>query len=239
MADSHGGRLELSGCFLPCFHHGFHHRLWWHHPRWDFGPRGWQLSHLRESPCRPRCRWWCRWRNFVVVYAGVPLKKASWPKITASNGCSSVFRPSATVSRIGLMESRLHRHCHWCGGPPTTPPLTFPLHITGTFHNENVSQRNKDRPQCFWTNLHDSAEAKKGKQVLSKCRKKKRFLLRSGYSSFSFSCGEWGLTPEHCSASFLHPVQGSGYHRRTHVAGHHGSYCQGNTRGRFLWTEIC
>ncbi len=30
-----------------------------------------------------------------------------------------IFRPSATVSRIGLMESRLHRH--WCGGPLPTP----------------------------------------------------------------------------------------------------------------------
>ncbi len=32
------------------------------------------------------------------------------------------FRPSETVSRIGLMESCMcHRcHCHWCGGPP--PP---------------------------------------------------------------------------------------------------------------------
>ncbi len=29
----------------------------------------------------------------------------------------SVFRPSATVSRIGLMES-CTCHCHWCGGPP-------------------------------------------------------------------------------------------------------------------------
>ncbi len=28
--------------------------------------------------------------------------------------------PSATVSRDGLMESRLRCHCHWCGGPP--PP---------------------------------------------------------------------------------------------------------------------
>ncbi len=29
-----------------------------------------------------------------------------------------LFRPSATVSRIGLMESCLRRHCRWCGGPP-------------------------------------------------------------------------------------------------------------------------
>ncbi len=38
------------------------------------------------------------------------------------------FRPSATVSRIGLMESRVHHHrCH--GGPPPgwlTPPTTTP-----------------------------------------------------------------------------------------------------------------
>ena len=38
---------------------------------------------------------------------------ASWVRM-------SFFRPSATVSRIGLLESRLRRpcHCHWCGGPP-------------------------------------------------------------------------------------------------------------------------
>ncbi len=40
----------------------------------------------------------------------------------------SLFRPSATVSRIGLVESRLRRRCHWCGGPPwladPTPPHT-------------------------------------------------------------------------------------------------------------------
>ena len=34
----------------------------------------------------------------------------------------SVFRPSATVSRIGLMESCTCRRC--CGGPPFHPPLT-------------------------------------------------------------------------------------------------------------------
>ncbi len=43
-----------------------------------------------------------------------------------------VFRPSATVSRIGLMESRVHHHCH--GGPPPlcllTPPwLATPLQL--------------------------------------------------------------------------------------------------------------
>ncbi len=52
-----------------------------------------------------------------------------WGGVRSDNspqlGCGflqAVFRPSATVSRIGLMESRLRRHCHcrccWCGGPP-------------------------------------------------------------------------------------------------------------------------
>ncbi len=35
---------------------------------------------------------------------------------------SQFFRPSATVSRIGLLESCLHCRCHWCGGPPPPPP---------------------------------------------------------------------------------------------------------------------
>ena len=42
--------------------------------------------------------------------------------------CGIVFRPSATVSRIGLMESRLRRRCRWCGGPPPHhhgPPPTW------------------------------------------------------------------------------------------------------------------
>ena len=40
---------------------------------------------------------------------------------TSNSLSSSVFRPSATSCRIGLMESRLRR-CHRCrGGPP--PPL--------------------------------------------------------------------------------------------------------------------
>ncbi len=30
------------------------------------------------------------------------------------------FKPIATVSRMGLMESRLSHRCRWCGGPP--PP---------------------------------------------------------------------------------------------------------------------
>ncbi len=35
---------------------------------------------------------------------------------------ASVFRPSTTVSRIGLMKSRLRCRCRWCGGlPPPTP----------------------------------------------------------------------------------------------------------------------
>ncbi len=34
---------------------------------------------------------------------------------------SSLFSPSATVSRNGLVESCLCRHCHWCGGPPYPP----------------------------------------------------------------------------------------------------------------------
>ncbi len=36
-----------------------------------------------------------------------------------------VFRPSATVSRISLMESRLRHCCHWCGEPPP-PPMATP-----------------------------------------------------------------------------------------------------------------
>ncbi len=38
----------------------------------------------------------------------------------------SVFRPSATVSRIGLMESRLHRRCPWCGRGTPHPWLADP-----------------------------------------------------------------------------------------------------------------
>ncbi len=36
------------------------------------------------------------------------------------------FRPSVTVSRIGLMESRL-RHCY--GGPPPPPPWLAAPHV--------------------------------------------------------------------------------------------------------------
>ncbi len=42
-----------------------------------------------------------------------------------------VFRLSATVSRIGLMESCTCRHCHHCGGetpPPTTTPTSWLPH---------------------------------------------------------------------------------------------------------------
>ncbi len=35
-----------------------------------------------------------------------------------------LFRLCATVSRIGLLESRLRRRCRWCGGPP--PPDWLP-----------------------------------------------------------------------------------------------------------------
>ncbi len=37
-----------------------------------------------------------------------------------------VVRPSATVSRIGLMESRLRRRCHWVAGPSPPPLLGYP-----------------------------------------------------------------------------------------------------------------
>ncbi len=43
--------------------------------------------------------------------------------------CQELFRLSMTVSQIGLMESCLHHHYHWCGGPPPqlTPLAGYPL----------------------------------------------------------------------------------------------------------------
>ena len=44
--------------------------------------------------------------------------------LSIASGRFAIFRPSATVSRIGLMESHTC-HCHWCGGPPP-PQLADP-----------------------------------------------------------------------------------------------------------------
>ncbi len=40
--------------------------------------------------------------------------------VQTENNLSFFFRPSTSVSRIGLLESRLRHRCccHWCGGPP-------------------------------------------------------------------------------------------------------------------------
>ena len=46
---------------------------------------------------------------------------------------NTLFRPSATVSRIDLMESRLHRRCRCRGGPPPwlTPPSGWLTPLAG------------------------------------------------------------------------------------------------------------
>ncbi len=60
------------------------------------------------------------------------LKFCSWSWFSSDNchrrhrvclPCDAPFRPSATVSRIGLMESRLRRRCPCHGGPPLPPKV--------------------------------------------------------------------------------------------------------------------
>ncbi len=74
---------------------------------------------------------------FVLTWGWHPKKRSFASRVKSQNAtaqdspslkaCTSerlaVFRPSATVSRIGLMESRMCR-CHWHGGPP--PLLATP-----------------------------------------------------------------------------------------------------------------
>ncbi len=56
------------------------------------------------------------------------LEAGANPNLRDNVSQQSIFRPSATVSRIGLMESCLHRRC--CGGPPPPPKLPVLLRAT-------------------------------------------------------------------------------------------------------------
>ncbi len=81
--------------------------------------------HMLISMCLGPPRIWIICRTFVP--------NAPWSKYHTVRIGVPVFRPSATVSRIGLMESRVHRHHHCRGGPPPladTPPLAgWPPHV--------------------------------------------------------------------------------------------------------------
>ncbi len=57
--------------------------------------------------------------NTTAVCAVYEHSQHLLPSFCAVFCVASLFRPSATVSRMGLMVSRL---CHCCGGPPPPPP---------------------------------------------------------------------------------------------------------------------
>ena len=67
--------------------------------------------------------------SFVFSLTHHLLNWFAGKRLIANEGCFRLFRPSTTVSRIGLMESCTCRYCrcHCCcrGGPP--PPTTTPL----------------------------------------------------------------------------------------------------------------
>ena len=75
-----------------------------------------------QIQCHPKI-WGGEWTEVIPVLvlgcAWGLLKDQFYRWLHKQTLAATVFRPSATVSRIGLMESRLH-HCHCRGGPP--PP---------------------------------------------------------------------------------------------------------------------
>ncbi len=71
--------------------------------------------------------------SFPTNHLAVQVLSATTVPPGQRGGLGRFFRPSATLCRIGLMESCLHHHCH--GGPPplaSRPPRLAdpPPHVT-------------------------------------------------------------------------------------------------------------
>ncbi len=139
----------ISFCFLfpilgycPLFHvdscrcrYGWHSR--YHCTQsWSFTPGYLRLSN--EIFSRFLCGGTLElgWQSCPVFRAGkTDVDVASSPAVYSAREAwrvarlvvlfASIFKPSATVSRIGLMESCVYRHCHGGIPPPTSgwPPL--------------------------------------------------------------------------------------------------------------------
>ncbi len=78
-----------------------------------------------KKPLFDSFRYWYGWVfSDSLIETSISGKNKSFRQISPAVSCR-VFRPSATVSRIGLVESRLH-HCCWCGGPPPPPSWLAP-----------------------------------------------------------------------------------------------------------------